>query len=177
MKAWLMLDAGVREHWASGGRSSRNPARGEPRPRRMAGARRRTSRQGPGPGQAAAARGAGGWGIPTRCVSSGQASLEDDWEGEDKDHLAKQNCISIISSYFFWGGGRGRGVRKLKPREGIAGTQTWTPGSHSSAFSAPFDSIPQDQELRGRGSVVTGGKRPDPPLISLIFSVHLTRVW
>lgn len=68
-------------------------------------------------------------------------------------------------------------MRKLKPREGIAGTQTRTPGSRSSAFSAPFGFIPQDQELRGRGSVVTGGKRPDPPLISLIFSVHLTRVW
>lgn len=104
MKAWLMLDAGVREHWASGGRS-RNLAGGEPRPRKMAGVRRRTSQQGPGPGQAAAARGAGGWGIPTRCVSSGQASLKDGWEGEDKDHLTKQDCISIIPSYLGGGGG------------------------------------------------------------------------
>lgn len=29
-----MLDEGVREHWASGGRSSRNLAGEEPRPRR-----------------------------------------------------------------------------------------------------------------------------------------------
>lgn len=99
--------------------------------------------------------------------------------GKGKIRITWQNKTVFPSSppTFFWGGGRGRGVRKLKPREGIAGTQTRTPGSRSSAFSAPFDSIPQDQELRGRGSVVTGGKRPDPPLISLIFSVHLTRVW
>lgn len=99
--------------------------------------------------------------------------------GKGKIRITWQNKTVFPSSppTFLGGGSRGRGVRKLKPREGIAGTQTRTPGSRSSAFSAPFGFIPQDQELRGRGSVVTGGKRPDPPLISLIFSVHLTRVW
>lgn len=64
-------------------------------------------------------------------------------------------------------------MRKLKPREGIARTQTWTPGSHSGALSAPSGFIPQDQELWGRrvcghwqGSVPEPGReRPDPPLI------------
>lgn len=132
--------------------------------------RRRTSQQGPGPGQAAAARGAGGWGIPTRCVSSGQASLEDGWEGEDKDHLAKQDCISIIPSYLEGGE---RHERKLKPREGIARTQTWTPGSHSGALFVPFGFIPQDQELWGKrvcghwqgSGLEPGRERPDRPLI------------
>lgn len=113
MEAWVMLAEGVGEHWASGGRSSRNLPGGEPRPRTVAGERGRISQQGPRPGEVAAARETGGWGISTpQCLVQTSLSLGKAWEGEDKDHLAKQDAISTLPSH------RGVRAREETGREG-----------------------------------------------------------
>lgn len=101
-----MLDEGVREHWASGGRSSRNLAGGQPRPRRDGMERRRVSPQGPGqprlPLPAVLVAGAS---PPPWCFVQTSLSLGDCWVGKDKNHLAKQDCLSIIPSHLGHKGG------------------------------------------------------------------------
>lgn len=67
MEAWRRLDEPVGECWASGGRSSRNPAGGEPR-WGGAGEKGGISQRDPQAGQAAAARGADGRGHPGQCT-------------------------------------------------------------------------------------------------------------
>lgn len=99
-----MLAEGVGEHWASGGRGSRNLPGGEPRPRTVAGKRGRVSQQGPGPGEADAARGTGGWGISTPwCLVQTSLSLGKAWEGEDKDHLANKTAFPPSPPTVGWG--------------------------------------------------------------------------
>lgn len=111
VQARLTLEEGVSEHWASRGRSSRNLAEGERRPRRVAGEREGISRQGPRPG--CGCQGSWWLGHPHPMVFGPDKPIT--WEGEDKDHLAKQDCISIIPSHLGGMGMRGNSPERAQP--------------------------------------------------------------
>lgn len=101
-------------------------------------------------GQAAAARGAGGWGISHPMVFGPDKPIT--WEGEDKDHLAKQDCISIIPSHLGGGGTRGSSPERAQPGPKPA-LLAPTPGlllRHLAAFLRTGVSCGE------RGSAVTG---------------------
>lgn len=115
-----MLDEGVRERWASGGRSSRNLAGGEPRPRGWHGRREETVSRAQGqPGLPLPGVLVAGASPPPWCFVRTSLSLGDCWEGSDKDHLAKQDCLSIIPSHL----GEEGGVRGNRGPE----LDTWLP--------------------------------------------------
>lgn len=146
-----MLEEGVSEHWASRGRSSRNLAEGEPRPRRVAGEREGISWQGPRPG--CCRQGSWELGHPHPMVFGPDKPIT--WEGEDKDHLAKQECISIIPSYLGSGGTRGNSPERHSQDPNL---RSWLPLQCSSCCTGH---IPQDRSCGERGSVVAGRERPN----------------
>ena len=141
-----MLDEGVREHWASEDKSSRNLAGRGPRPRgwqgRGGGDGRRISQ--PAQGQARLPlRRAGGWGISTHWCFV-QTSLSPGEVGKGKIRITRPNSAAFPLSSSTSAG------EETEAQRGRSQDQTWTSSSHSRAFAAPFGRIPQDPGLWGK---------------------------